>query len=250
MNCWICGNSVVEFLDYGLPPRRGRCPHCGAKPRNRAAYWYLTQVVRPALGAGDEVLEIGSSRIGARYLCTEAAVGDARCTLIDERELDFHARIESPHRFLRMDVTDMTFADDCFDVILCNNTLPYVRDDRKALAEIFRCLKPDGLAMLDSSYDGERTLSVAEFRCEHPELGDDYFAENGDQWVYGKDYIERLQSVGFQVRIDEVFAGCTPEFKLGHGFKAHHELVVAFRSARGSARFTLPERGCDSIGSE
>ena len=203
-------------------------------------YWYLTKIVRPALADGDEVLEIGSSRIGARYLCTEAAVGKARCTFIDVRELDFHAHIEPPHRFLCMDATDMKFADDTFDVILCNHTLPYVRDDHKAMAEIFRCLKPDGLAMLDSSFGGGRTLSVAEFRREHPELGDDYFAANGDQWVYGEDYIGRLRGAGFQVHIDELFADCTVEFKVRHGLKTHHELIVAFKSARGSARFPRP----------
>lgn len=238
--CWICGNPVAEFLPYGIPPRPGRCPHCGAKPRNRAVHWYLREVVSPGLTDGAEVLEVGSSRVAARCLCTGASVAGARCTIIDCRALDFHSRIGPPHCFMRMDVTSMEFADGSFDVILCNHVLPYVRDDRKALAEIFRCLKADGLAMLDSSHEGAKTQTVAEYRRHHPQLGDDYFAENGDQWVYGDDYFARIEDAGFEVRVDRLFETRTDAFKRRHGLKARHELLVAFKSSQGVERFPPP----------
>ena len=240
MICWICGNPVGAFPAYGIPSRPGRCPHCGAKPRNRAVHWYLREVVRPALGEGAELLEVGGSRVSVLHLYDKAVVGPARCTVIDRRKLGFHDLIEPPHRFIRMDVTAVAFPDNCFDVILCNNTLPYVREDRRALGEIYRCLKPEGLAMLDSSHGSGRTCTVREFRLEHPELGDDYFAENGDQWVYGEDYCERLEDAGFDVRIDVLFGDCTADFKARHGLKAHHELIVAFKSPRGPVRFPAP----------
>jgi SAM-dependent methyltransferase len=240
--CWVCGNPVAEFLAYGLPPRPGRCPHCGAKPRNRAVHWYLREVVRPRLDANAQVLDVGGSRVAVQYLSAERVIGSAHYTVIDLRQLGFHAGIEPPHRFIRMDVTDTDFADASFDVILCNHTLPYVRNDREALAEIFRCLKADGLAMLDSSHDGEQTRPVSEYRREHPELGDDYFAENGDQWVYGKDYFARLENAGFQVRVDVLFDDLSSEQRRRHGLKDHHELIVAFKSPQGARRFTLPKR--------
>jgi SAM-dependent methyltransferase len=239
--CWVCGNPVVEFLLYGIPQRPGRCPHCGAKPRNRAVHWYLREVVRPRLDADAEVLEIGSSRVAVQRLSSERVIGSARYTVIDLRTLGFHDCIRPPHRFIRMDVTDTDFANESFDVILCNHTLPYVRDDRGALSEIFRCLKRDGLAMLDSSHDGDRTCSVAEYRREHPELDDDYFAENGDQWVYGQDYFARLEDAGFRVRVDVLFDNWNSELKIQNGLKNHHELIVAFKSPQGARRFPPPD---------
>ena len=240
--CWICGNPVDEFPSYGIPPRPGRCPHCGAKPRNRAVHWYLREVVRPVLGEGAELLEVGSSRVSVQHMYSHSVVGSTRCTVIDRRKLRFHDLITPPHRFIPMDITNAAFPDNSFDVILCNNTLPYVREDRQALREIFRCLKPDGIAMLDSSHDGKRTLTASEYRREHPELDDDYFAENGDQWVYGADYLARLAEAGFEVRVDVLFGDCTADFKVRHGLKPHHELVVAFKSSRGAARFAAPGR--------
>lgn len=205
--------------------------------------WYLREVVRPRLDEHSEILEVGSSRVAVQYLCSEPVIGQARYTAIDLRALGFHADINPPHRFISMDVTNTDFADASFDVILCNHTLPYVRDDRRALSELFRCLRPDGLAMLDSSHDAESTQAVAEFRQRHPELGQDYFAENGDQWVYGPDYFARLEDAGFQVRVDTLFEDRDAEFKRQHGLKEHHELIVAFKSPAGAERFPAPDAG-------
>lgn len=206
-------------------------------------HWYLREVVRPRLDEHSEMLEVGSSRVAVQYLCSEAVIGKARYTAIDVRALSFHADIDAPHRFIRMDVTSTNFADAIFDVILCNHTLPYVRDDRRALGELFRCLRPDGLAMLDSSHDAESTQTVAEYRRQHPELGEEYFAENGDEWVYGPDYFERLEEAGFQVRVDTLFDGRDAEYSRQHGLKDHHELIVAFKSPEGARRFPPPAAG-------
>jgi len=248
--CWVCGNPVAEFLLYGIARRPGRCPHCGAKPRNRAVHWYLREVIRPRLGANSEVLEVGGSRVAVQRFSAESVIGSSRYTVIDRRTLKYHACLEPPHRFIPMDVTNTDFADNSFDVILCNHTLPYVRDDGGALSEIFRCLKADGLAVLDSSHDEDRTQSVDEYRRAHPELGDDYFAEHGDQWVYGKDYFARLEAAGFKVRIDVLFDDCDSDFRREHGLKDHHELILAFKSPRGETRFSPPDDQRERIRNE
>ncbi len=203
-------------------------------------HWYLREVIRPRLGATKEVLEVGGSRIAVQHLTVESVIGSSRYTVIDRRTLKYHACLEPPHRFIPMDVTNTDFADNSFDVILCNHTLPYIRDDGRALSEIFRCLKADGLAMLDSSHDQDRTRSVDAYRREHPELGDDYFAENGDQWVFGKDYFARLEAAGFEIRIDVLFDDYDSNFRHEHGLKDHHELIVAFKLPGGAARFSPP----------
>lgn len=240
MNCILCGNPVAEFVAYGVPARRGLCPHCGAKPRNRALYFYLRAVVQQRLDAASEVLEVGASRIGLQVTSSVLCSGGARYTVIDTRQYDYHSRIVPPHRVRRMDVSSMDFPDDTFDVIVCSHTLPYVRNDRAALAEIFRCLRVDGLAMLDSPCDALRTLPVETYRRQHPHLDDAYFAENGDQWVYGRDYAERLRSAGFTLRVDAPFDDKDHRFKREHGLKDRNEFFIGFKSPAGDARFPFP----------
>ena len=49
---------------------------------------------------------------------------------------------------IRLDITDMSFEDNFFDVIICNYVLEHVKDDQKAMSELFRVLKPKGIAIL------------------------------------------------------------------------------------------------------
>ena len=49
---------------------------------------------------------------------------------------------------IRLDITDMNFEDNFFDVIICNHVLEHVEDDRKIMSELFRVLKLAGEAIL------------------------------------------------------------------------------------------------------
>ena len=49
---------------------------------------------------------------------------------------------------IKIDITDIKFKDNFFDVIICNHVLEHIKDDRKAMSESFRVLKPKGFAIL------------------------------------------------------------------------------------------------------
>lgn len=230
MYCWICERRVDAFLAYGLPSRRGRCPVCGAKPRGRLLGWLLREVLCPRLRDSARILEAGASRFAVDYLLTPRFLDKRRCTVIDVRRLSHHARIQSPGRFVRMNVSQMGFRAGSFDLILCNNTLPYVSDDRRALAEIRRCLAPDGLAMINTHREPGKTLPVHEHRERFPELGDDYYATNGDKRVYGDDFFDRVAEAGLECRVAGIFAGRPESFLRGNGLKRRNEIILAFRT--------------------
>ena len=58
------------------------------------------------------------------------------------------ADIESPLAKVKMDIHQMSFESDKFDVVLCNHVLEHVDDDIKAMSEIKRVLKPGGWAIM------------------------------------------------------------------------------------------------------
>lgn len=234
--CSICESRIEAFGDYGLPPRWGRCPACGAKPRNRALDWFLRRIVTPSLGIGLETLEIGASRCSLEVTLRYITASRGRLTVVDVRELAYHAILRPPHRFVQMDAGGMQFRDRSFDLVLCNNVLPWIRDDVPALREIRRCLRAGGLAVLNTCHRAERTMSVTEYRALHPDLDDDYFGENGDQWVYGDDLFDRFRAAGLWWRIDHLFAGVSREEVERFGLRPPHELVLAFRSQQDARR--------------
>jgi predicted SAM-dependent methyltransferase len=100
---------------------------------------------------------------------------------------------------VRMDITDILYPDETFDIILCNHVLEHVTDDIKAMREFFRVLKKDGWAILlvpiadmDKTYEDSSIVSeVDRLRA---------FGQGDHVRKYGRDYIDRLRSVGFNVK--------------------------------------------------
>ena len=48
-----------------------------------------------------------------------------------------------------VDITDITYEDNYFDVIICNHVLEHITDDRKAIKELYRVLNSSGIAILN-----------------------------------------------------------------------------------------------------
>ena len=136
--------------------------------------------------------------------------------------------------------TMLPFANASFDFILCNNILPYVREDRRALAEIARCLEPEGLAMIDTHRGAGATRTAGAYRREYPELGADWFATNGDAWVYGEDFLDRVREAGLEPVEIELFPNAPAWFFAANGLKPNVRALFASRDPAGLRRFFGP----------
>jgi SAM-dependent methyltransferase len=243
VTCLACGGRFPAFARYGQKPRRGLCPGCGSKPRHRALLVFLRRFVRPRLGDGSEVLEIGPSRPATRFVPGRRTIGPARYTAVDLDRRPHHARLRPPHRFQRMDATRLRFGRGTFDVILCNNVLPFAPDDTAILAEIRRCLKPGGVAMLDVDVQVARTTSAASLRRRDPgRFTAAYVATNGSRRFYGRDYSGRLRQAGFAPLRFDPLLGLGPAFRRAHGLKADARVYLAFSGPSAAAAFIRAAR--------
>lgn len=68
------------------------------------------------------------------------------------------ADLAEPRAMVRIDITNIPYPDRSFDVIICSHDLEHVPDDRKAIAEMFRTLDRDGLALILVPITAEQTL--------------------------------------------------------------------------------------------
>ena len=235
--CSICERPVVRFEPYGVPPRTGRCPHCGAKPRSRALHRLVRDRIGPQLRTGNRVLEIGPSRFSADHVIGSGLFAPARCAAVDVRRRRHHRRLGASGRFAAASAALLPFADASFDFVLCNNTLPYVREDCRALAEIARCLKREGLAMIDTHRGPGATRTADAHRRAHHELGEEWFAANGDAWVYGEDFLDRVREAGLEPVEMELFPGAPAGFFTANGLKPRVRALFASRHPAGLRRF-------------
>jgi SAM-dependent methyltransferase len=243
VRCLACGRRFAAFLRYGLRPRPGRCPGCGSKPRHRGLLVFLRRFVRPRLRDGSEVLEIGPSRPATRFVPRRRTIGPARYTAIDLDHRPHHARLRRPHRFRRMDATCLRFREGTFDVILCNNVLPFAADDTGILREIRRCLKPDGVAMVDVDVQVAWTTAAATLRRRDPErFTAEYVGTNGSHRFYGRDYPGRLRQAGLAPLRFDALQGLRPAFRRVHGLKADGRVYLAFATPRAATAFARAAR--------
>ena len=101
----------------------------------------------------------------------------------------------------QVDITNITFDDDSFDLIICNHVLEHIPDDKKAMSELYRVLKPKtGIALLNVPIRNEPT-TLEDPAINTPELRLKYYGWATHLRYYGLDYPKRLAKAGFSVQL-------------------------------------------------
>ena len=136
------------------------------------------------------------------------------------------ADLESPLADLHFDVQRIPLDDASFDVVVCNHLLEHVADDRQALRELLRILKPGGLGVLLAPVDYARAETFEDDTITDPAERTRLFGQYDHRRVYGRDYAERLRSAGFEAREIDYAARFTAEERRRYAFAADRLYVV------------------------
>jgi len=167
------------------------CPHCGASDRERLYALYL----------------------GGRLPATEAEQKDFRLLdIAPAQALSNHIRRKYRTRYRtadllmrnvddRVDVTDMhCYEDNRFDALICSHVLEHVSDDRKAMTELRRILRPGGwgivMVPICVGLEGIRedpAVTAEPYRWKH-------FGQGDHVRLYSRaGFVRRLQEAGLIV---------------------------------------------------
>lgn len=185
--CPCCGGRFRRLVKYG-GRRNARCPRCWSAERHRVLWLFLERET-DVLSAPLTVLHFApESAIAARL----AAQPNLDYTSAD---LDPRAAMES------MDITDIPRADATIDVVLVSHVLEHIPDDRKALRELHRILRPGGKAILQHPIDYDRDETYEDWTITTPEGRRRAFMQEDHVRIYGRDFGERLAGAGFEVRM-------------------------------------------------
>ncbi len=184
--CPSCGGRFRAFMTHRGAPNV-RCPRCGAMERHRLLSLYLE--ANPGLLEGSlDVLHVAPEPSLRRRL----------------RQMDnlryLSGDLCSPEADLAFDLQAMPFADSSFDVVLCNHVLEHVDDDRRAMREIHRVLRPGGWALLMCPIGRDRELTLEDAAARTPAQRLSRFGQEDHVRLYGDDYFERLREAGFAVQ--------------------------------------------------
>ena len=106
------------------------------------------------------------------------------------------ADLESPLAELHFDVLRIPLPDASYDVLICNHLLEHVADDRRALGEFYRILRPGGWGILLSPVDRSRAATFEDDSITDPAERTRIFGQYDHRRIYGRDYGGRLREAG------------------------------------------------------
>lgn len=114
--------------------------------------------------------------------------------------------LNSPIADVKADICDLPFEDNSFDTIICNHVLEHIEDDTKAMMELYRILKPKGMAILQIPQDLDRKTTFEDNSIVDPKERAKIFGQYDHLRVYGLDFFDKLRSIGFEVKEEDFTA--------------------------------------------
>lgn len=107
--------------------------------------------------------------------------------------------LNSPLADVKADICNLPFESNRFDVILCNHVLEHIPNDTKAMEELYRILKPGGWGVFQIPQDLQREKTFEDNSIIDKKERAKIFGQYDHVRIYGKDYFEKLRSIGFKV---------------------------------------------------
>lgn len=214
VECPCCGWRGIEFLPNGVDVRKNaRCPNCDSLERHRMYFLYLKNKI-PS-DKHFKVLHFAPERILTRLFRSYP-------------NIDYISADINPKKAMRKeDITGTSFADNSFDLIFCSHVLEHIEDDNKAMRELRRILKPEGVAILlvpiKDTFNGKIIHETFEdFSITAPDEREKVFGQSDHVRIYGRDYKDRLEHAGFQVTIDKFIESLPQELITRYALLPQH----------------------------
>lgn len=210
VTCPCCEGHFRHFLPFGDPPRTGAaCPRCGALERHRLIWLYLAR--ETDLGTRPQrLLHCAPEYAWLRRLRDLPA--------LDYVTADLDSALAHDH----VDLTALPYPDASFDAMLCVAVLEHITDDRQAMREMFRVLKPGGWAIVHVPLEPDRAHTDEDYAITTPEGRRQHFGQADHVRLYGQDVADRLRAAGFTVEVVDYPPRLGPALVQRHGLIPTH----------------------------
>jgi predicted SAM-dependent methyltransferase len=219
----IDGKSFRMFLPYGYGNQRNNVlsPSTLSLERHRLLWIYLqneTDFFQSELDSDSSVKQPKSIKL------RDTETSSALKVLHFAPEQEFYKRFKkqtninytttdllSPLADIKADICNLPFKDNEYDLILCNHVLEHIPDDTKAMQELYRVLKPGGMGIFQIPQDLSRATTFSDDSIVDQKERAKIFGQYDHVRVYGRDYFDKLRSIGFKVIEEDYTSKLTPE---------------------------------------
>jgi SAM-dependent methyltransferase len=184
----IDGKSFKSFLPYGYGTQRNNVlsPSTLSLERHRLLWLYLKNETN-----------FFSSEKKVLHFAPEQAFYKRFKKM---KHLDYVTTdLNSPLADVKADICNLPFKNDEFDMILCNHVLEHIPDDTKAMQELYRVMKVGGIGIFQIPQDLSRATTFQDNSITDKKERAKIFGQYDHVRIYGRDYFNKLRSIGFKV---------------------------------------------------
>ena len=189
----IDGRSFRKFLPYGYGKQRENAlsPSTLSLERHRLMWLFLKDNTNFFTAA---------KKLKVLHIAPEQCFLDI---FRKQQNLNYiTSDLESPIADVKADICDLPFKENEFDIVFCNHVLEHISNDTKAMQELYRVLKPGGFGIFQIPQDLSKAITFEDNTITDRKERAKLFGQYDHVRVYGRDYFDKLRSIGFKV--DEV----------------------------------------------
>lgn len=184
---------LAERQVIGAGIRRGGCYQCDSNDRERLVYTYL----KHKLNIFEKPERVSMLHLAPELRLSKVLVRSGfRNYICGDLFTEGYIR---PEYVQNMNVLDIPYPDNYFDVVICNHLLEHVPNDLDAMKELLRVLKVGGEAILQVPISKNSAKTIEDWSVTTPEGRAMAFGQFDHVRIYGQDYPDRLTAAGFQV---------------------------------------------------
>lgn len=192
VECPVCNSKYRKFLPYGRNTssrENALCPSCLSLERHRLMALYMKRKTN-----------FYTANLKVLHVAPEYCFIDR---FEQMKNLDYiTADIESPLAKVKMNIHQIPFPENTFDVAICNHVMEHVDDYILAMSELHRVLKPGGWALIQSPQDMKYEVTYEDPTITDPKEREIHFLQNDHLRLFGRNYGRELEKGGFKVTED------------------------------------------------
>jgi len=182
--CNCCKSSFRKMLPKANRPN-AECPRCGSLERTRLLMYYLKNETT-----------IFEKKLKVLHFAPESSL----YSILSKSNLEYiDGDIHPAYANHIVDITDIKYADDYFDLIICSHVIAHVPDEKKAIQELRRVLSPHGEAIILTYINPNSEETIDHDWINTPELRKEHYGEPDCLRLHGSDFKSTLEKANFKV---------------------------------------------------
>ena len=206
--CNLCGNTFNYFSKYrggskNIPEFRKRlnmvgsdidnfgCIYCSSNDRERHLYMFFDKIELWKNIPNYNILHFAPEKNLSQKISLLKPVKYIKA--------DFYPKQENIEK---IDATDIPYNDDTFDLLICNHVLEHIPEYHKAINEIYRVLKPNGIAILQTPYSKLLSQNIEDQNINTDEQRRFFYGETDHFRIFSEKHLfNDLKQAGFILKI-------------------------------------------------